>query len=443
MALLLSGVAMLLAFAGPLAGNAVSQESDAPHALAISIDGVISPLEDRHIGRALQLADDQGAVLLIIRLDTPGGLLDSTRAIVERLLSSSTPTVVYVSPRGARAGSAGTFVTAAANFAVMAPGTNIGAATPVSSTGEDLQETLASKVENDAAALIRSIAQERGRNADLLEDTVRSAASYTATEAADGEVVDFIANDLNDLLVKLNGMVAQTPEGPITVATDGLDIKDIERSLLENLLGFLSNPNVSFLLFVFGGIGIIVELMSPGLLVPAIVGIISLILAFVGFGNLPVNWAGVALIALAIVLAAAEVAVTGFGVLGIASIVSLVVGGLLLFAQFGESSPVLPYVGVNRWVIVGVASPAGVGVLYLARQAVLSRRVASSVAFQDAASMVGQSGLVVSAIAPRGTVRIAGDVWTAVSGDGSAMWPGEQVTVARIDGLVITVIRQA
>ena len=283
--------------------------------------------------------------ILIIRLDTPGGLLTSTRDIVELLLDSPVPTAVYVSPSGAQAGSAGTFITAAANFAVMAPGSNIGAATPVSGTGRDLDETLASKVENDAAALIRSIAQERGRNAELLEATVREAASYSAREAVDGKVVDFLAEDIAGLLARIDGMTADTGEGQVILETVGIATRDLDKSFLENLLEFLSNPNVSFLLFTLGGLGIIIELFNPGLLVPVIVGVICLILAFVGVGNLPVNWAGVALILLAIVLGAAEVAVAGFGVLGVASVVSLIIGGLLLFAQFGESSPTLPYIG--------------------------------------------------------------------------------------------------
>ena len=177
----------------------------APHALVLEVDGIISPVKARFISRALTQAEEDQAVLVIIHLDTPGGLLTSTREIVEELLEAPVPVAVYVSPRGAQAGSAGTFITAAGHFAVMAPGTNIGAATPVSGTGQELDETLASKVENDAAALIRSIAQERGRNEDKLEETVRQAASFSANEAVELNVVDFIADDLDHLLAQLNG----------------------------------------------------------------------------------------------------------------------------------------------------------------------------------------------------------------------------------------------
>ena len=437
--LLGSVLAVFLGLAGPLAGAAFAQPSTNPHALVISIDGVINPVKVRYIGRALAEAQESGAVLLIIRLDTPGGLLGSTRDIVELLLDAPVPTAVYVSPSGAQAGSAGTFITAAANFAVMAPGSNIGAATPVSSTGQDLDETLASKVENDAAALIRSIAQERGRNAKLLEDTVREAASYSAQEALDGDVVDFIGEDIEDLLMQIDGMTADTAEGPVVLETEGIPTMDLDKSFLENVLEFLADPNVSFLLFTLGGLGIIIELFNPGLLVPVIVGCICLILAFVGVGNLPVNWAGVALILLAIALGAGEVVVAGFGILGVASAVSLVIGGLLLFAQFGESSPTLPYIGVNRWLLVAVSVATGGAVIYLARQVVKSRRDRP----EDAtAAIIGRTGSVTITMQPRGAVRVANDTWTAISADGAHIEAGEQIRVVSVDGLVLIVARR-
>ena len=433
-----SALALLLGLAGSLAGQARAQEMASPHVLVITVDGVINPVKDRFIERAIEEAAAGSAELLIIRLDTPGGMLNSTRNIVERLLASPAPTAVYVSPAGAQAGSAGTFITAAANFAVMSPGSNIGAATPVSATGQDLEETLASKVANDAAALIRSIAQERGRNAELLEATVREAASYTAQEAVAGNVADFIAEDIDSLLAQLNRRTAQTPEGPVTLETGGLTTRELDQNLLETLLEFLADPNVSFLLLTIGGLGIVIELFNPGLLVPAIVGVICLILAFVALGNLPVNWAGAALILLAVALAAAEVVVVGFGVLGIASVVSLVIGGLLLFAQFGDASPTMPPLSVNRWLIVGSALVTASSVLYLAREAVKSRRERRADARK---SVVGEAGVVTQALSPRGVVRIANETWTAVSADGSPIEAGEEVWVFQVEGLVLTVGR--
>ena len=438
-ALVCSVLAVLLGLAGPLAGRALAQAPAGPHVLSINIDGVINPVKDRYLERAIEEAMLEGAELLVIKLDTPGGQLNSTRDIVERLLDAPVPVAVYVYPKGARAGSAGTFITAAANFAVMAPGSNIGAATPVSATGEDLDETLASKVENDAAALIRSIAQERGRNEDLLAATVHEAASYTAREALEGNVVDYIAEDLDDLLALLDGKTVQTSRGPITLATSGLLERELEKNLLESILEFLADPNVSFLLLSIGGLGIVIELFNPGLLVPVIVGGLCLLLAFVGLGNLPVNWAGVALILLAIVLGAAEVAVAGFGILGIASIVSLIIGGVLLFARFGDSLPGAPDVSVSPWLIAVVAIVASTGVVYLAREAVKSRRERGADLTEF---IVGQTGSVTMTMDPRGSVRVANDTWSAVSADGGLIEAGERVQVVSIEGLVLTVVRK-
>ena len=437
--LTLSALAILAGIFGPVAGRAMAQGGEGPHALVITIDGVINPVKDRYIRRAIGEALNTGATVLVIKLDTPGGMLGATRDIVERLLAAPLPVVVYVSPQGAQAGSAGTFLTAAANFAVMAPGSNIGAATPVSSTGADLDETLATKVENDAAALIRSIAQERGRNQELLEATVREAASYSAREAVAGNVVDFIAEDMEDLLAQLDGRVAETPTGTVTLDTVELETRELEKNFLESLLEFLSDPNVSFLLLSIGGLGIVIELFNPGLLAPVIVGGICLVLAFVGLGNLPVNWAGVVLILLAIILAGAEVVVAGFGVLGVTSIVALVAGGLLLFARFGDVSPTFPDVSVSPWLIAVVAGAAAVGVIYFAREAVKSRRERPADVTE---SIIGKTGSVAMEMAPQGTVRVANDIWTAVSADGTPIYPGEGVRVVSVNGLVLSVVRQ-
>ncbi len=432
----LLGTAMV--FSG-LAGPLLAQTDREPHVLIMTVDGVINPVKERFISRAIDQAHEDGATLLVIQLDTPGGLLSSTREIVEELLESPVPVAVYVSPRGARAGSAGTFITAAANFAVMAPGSNIGAATPISGTGEDLPDTLASKVENDAAALIRSIAQERGRNQDLLEATVREAASFSATEAVASNVVDFIAEDLDDLLGKLDGRIAETSIGPQTMETRGLDRRDIEKNVLEHFLEFISDPNVSFILLTVGGLGIVIELFNPGLIVPAVVGVISLLLAFLAVGNLPVNWAGVVFILLAFALAGFEVAVSGFGVLGIGAVVSLIVGGLLLFTQFGDASPTLPSVSVSRWLVGATGGVAALTLAYFVRITVQSRRAG----LPEAASLiVGQIATVTDTLDPTGVVRVANETWTAVSQDGTVIAIGEPVQVTGVEGLILTVSRQ-
>ena len=435
--ILLSGLALVMLLTG-LAGPLLAQ-STGPHVLVMTVDGIINPVKERFISRAIDQAQEDGATLLVIELDTPGGLLSSTREIVELLLESPVPVAVYVSPKGARAGSAGTFITAAANFAVMAPGSNIGAATPISGTGEDLDDTLASKVENDAAALIRAIAQERGRNQDLLEATVREAASYSAVEAEESNVIDFIAENFDALLERLHGQVAETAEGSVTLDTLDLERRDINKSVLEHFLEFISDPNVSFILLTVGGLGIVVELFNPGLIVPAVVGVICLLLAFLALGNLPVNWAGVAFVLLAAALIGFEVAVSGFGVLGIGAIVSLVVGGLLLFNQFGDSSPTLPSVSVNRWLLAGVGGTIAVSLAYILKNVVESR---SQTAPEMVHNIVGETGEVTSKIDPRGIVSVNNETWTAVSEDGTVIEIGEPVIVLAVQGLILTVSRQ-
>lgn len=439
--LLCSAVMVLLGLFGPLLA-AGTTHAQAPQAILLNVDGIINSVKERYIFRGLEQAEQEQAPLVIIQLDTPGGLLSSTRNIVEILLEAELPVVVYVSPQGARAGSAGTFITAAANFAVMAPGTNIGAATPVSSTGEDLNETLASKATNDAAALMRSIAQERGRNQDKLEETVRQAASFTANEAVELNIVDFIAEDLDDLLAQLDGLVAETNAGPVTLDTKGLRLRQVDQNPLEQFLEFISNPNISFLLLTIGTLGIVVEIFNPGLIAPGVVGAIALLLAFLAMGNLPVNWAGVAFIVLAVSLAVLETQVSGFGVLGVGAIISFIVGGLLLFNKFGDVSPTLPplsVISVSPWLLGGVAAFFALILLYLVRVIYQSRKGGRNT---GESLLVGEVGKVTRELAPQGMVLVNDETWTAVSEDDTVVAVGEPVTVTQVRGLVLTVSRQ-
>ena len=427
-------VAMLLL---GLTGAVLAQGSK-PAALTIQVDGVINPVKERYIGRALQQAAARDAPLVIIQLDTPGGLGSSTREIVAQLLAAERPVAVYVTPPGAQAGSAGTFITAAAHFAVMAPGTNIGAASPVGAGGQDLDETLADKVTNDLAALMRSIAAERGRNPDKLEATVRQATSYTAAEAVDLNIADFIAADLDDLLSQLHGREAIAGGRTWTLDTAGLTTQNLDKNLLEYFLEFLSNPDIAFLLLTIGGLGIVIELFNPGMIVPGVVGGILLILAFVALGNLPANWAGVALIILAIALAVVETQVAGFGILGAGSIISLILGGFLLFAQFGAPSPTLPAMGVNPWLVGGAATVLGLALGYLVWDIRKSRREERRHA--DDIVAVGQVGTAITELAPRGVVRLEDGNWTAVTDDDTVIAAGARVVVIEADDLTLTVI---
>lgn len=423
---------------GPVLARA--QQPNSPHALVMTVDGIINSVKEGFISRAIDQAEEDGAELLIIQLDTPGGLLSSTREIVKLLLESPVPVVVFVSPKGARAGSAGTFITAAANLAVMAPGTNIGAATPISATGQGLEDTLASKIENDTAALIRSIAQTRGRNQDKLEETVRSAASYSAQEALADNVVDLIADDLEDLLAKVDGLTAETSVGTIQLQTEGLELRDFNKSILEHFLEFISDPNVSFILLTVGGLGIVVEMFNPGLIAPGVVGVICLLLAFLALGNLPVNWAGVVFVILATVLTVLEIVVAGFGILGVGAIVSLIVGGLILFTQFGDVSPTMPTIEVSRWLISGTGGVVSLALLYVVGLAYQSRRQGPP---EKAASLAGMQGKVTGELAPKGIVLVGNETWTAISEDDSVISIGEPVEISSVDGLTLTVFRQS
>ncbi|MCI0811689.1 MAG: nodulation protein NfeD [Chloroflexi bacterium] len=430
-------VMLVTGMLGPVIARA--QEPNAPHVLVMTVDGIINPVKVGFISRAIDQAQEDGAALLIIQLDTPGGLLSSTREIVKLLLESPVPVAVFVSPSGSRAGSAGTFITAAANFAVMAPGTNIGAATPISATGEDLEDTLASKVENDAAALIRSIAQTRGRNEEKLEETVRSASSFTAQEAVADNVVDLIAEDVDDLLAKLNGLTAETGLGTVVLETDGLEIRSFEKNILEHFLEFISDPNVTFILLTVGGLGIVVELFNPGLIAPGVVGVICLLLTFLALGNLPVNWAGVVFVLLAMVLTVLEVVVAGFGILGVGAVVSLIVGGLILFTQFGDVSPTMPSVSVSWWLVTGTGGVFGLALVYVVGMAYQSRKQGPP---EKASILTGMQGRVTGELAPKGIVLVGNETWTAVSEDDSVISIGEPVEVRSVDGLTLTVFRQ-
>ena len=440
----LSAVLLVLGILGPLLSlGAVGAQSAEGEALVIKVDGIINHVEERFVARMVERAEEEGAALLIIQLDTPGGLLSSTRGIVETLLEDRLPTAVFVSPKGAHAASAGTFITVAANFAVMAPGTNIGAATPVSATGEDLDETLAKKANEDVAALIRSIAQDRGRNQEELVKTVLESKSYTATEALDKNIVDFIAEDLDDLLAQLDGQEVETSAGLVTLDTKNLRLNHADKNLFERFVEVIADPNISFILLTIGSLGIVVELFNPGLIIPGVVGAISLLLAFLALGNLPFNWAGVAFIVLAVVLVVLETQVSGFGALGAGALVSFVVGGLIFFGQFGPFSPDIPNfspdLSVSLWVLGSLAAFLAVSLGWLIWEIRESRKRRG----EDVSPLVGRNGRVTMELAPRGVVRVEGETWTAVSQDGTVVPVGDWVTVARVEGLTLTVSQRS
>ena len=355
------------------------------------------------------------------------------------MLSAEIPVAVYVSPPEARAASAGTFITAAANFAVMAPGTNIGAASPIAAGGADLPETLAKKINEDTRAFIRSIAVARGRNSQALEETVTIASSYSAAEAIELNVVDIIAADLADLLVQLDGRTAQTASVSVVLRTKNADVREIKRTLLEMFLGVLADPNLAFVLLTIGGLGILAEFLTPGFIGPGVVGAIALALAFLGMGQLSVNWIGAGLILFAIVLFFLEAHEAGIGIFGIGGVISFLLGAFLLFGGYFSTPDISePGSGVSLWLIGGFGG--GMGVV-LATFLYLLRPTGSSTGDYSRSGQgpASQVAVVVSDLDPMGKVRIGEDEWDTTTDLQGAIPEGEEVRVLEAYGGVLKV----
>lgn len=408
--------------------------------LLIEIEGDIEPLTADRIARGIDEARDTGSSLVVIRLDTPGGLLDSTREIVEDILASEVPVAVFVGPAGARAASAGTFVAAAANFAVMAPGTNIGAATPVKADGGDIPKTLSRKISADTSAFIRSVAQARGRNAEALEKTVLQAAAYSAEEALDLGVIDLLAPDMTSMLDQIDGRTTTTSTGRVTVSSTGASVRELDRTFMEHALGILASPNVVFALFLIGGIALLVEFVMPGLFGPGILGVILLGLAFVGFFNLPGSWLGVALIALAIGLFYAETTAPGFSLFGAGGIICVILGAVFLFGNFFSPSDLPePSFMVNPIMItVMTALMAATWGLFI-RFARTEGGTSSGFQTEEALLLEGQWGVAVSDVRPTGKVKVGDEEWPASTDPGVLIEEGDDVRVVGVYGEVLKV----
>ncbi len=420
--------------------SAEAQAADGgPQVTVIEFERTVEPVSERYLRRELNNAVESGSSLAIVTLNTPGGLLDSTRDIVNILLDSPIPVAVYVYPNGAHAASAGTFIGAAANFLVMAPVSNLGAASPVSGDGSDLNETLEAKVREDAAALIRSIAATRGRNADLLERTVLEAKSYAAEEAVELGIADFVASDINDLILKLDGRTTTVQGRSVTLNLYGYSLESTSFGFLDSVLGFFANPNISFLLISVGSLALAVEIFNIGTWIPGTIGVILLAVGFAGVGQLPFSWVGIALIVLAVALFIAEAVVPGFGFWGIAGAVSLVLGGLFLF-DFSNSLDGVSLRGVSWWLLAIVGGVALLLVLWLSWQirGYLRQKPYRS-AYQNK-KLVGTVAVVSSdELDPNGEVFTAGEFWTAKLVGASAAAKGDEVIVEEVDKLQLIV----
>ena len=396
----------------------------------IHIDGVINPVTMRLVELALDRAQAQRSQALIIELDTPGGLERSMRTIAQRMLNADTPVIVYVGPTGARAASAGVFLTMAAHVAAMAPATNIGAAHPVSIGGGGDKESM-KKVANDAAAFIRTIALERGRNADWAEKAVRQSVSIGEREAVRLKVVDLVADSVPDLLAKIDGRTVKTARGAVTFATRDAVVKPIEIGFRDRVLNVITDPNVAYVLMMLGMLGLFFELSNPGVILPGVIGGISLILAFFAFQSLPINYAGLLLILFGIALFVAEIKVVSHGILAMGGIVSMALGSLMLFDA--------PDVGfrVSWWVIaptVGATSGLFLFVLAAGMRALRRRPLLG------ASGLIGQTAVARGPLDHEGQVAVHGELWRAVA-EGDPVADGAPVRVVGVDGLTLRVVK--
>ena len=398
---------------------------------SIEMDSAITPVTVRLLITALDRAQADGAQALIVQLNTPGGLERSMRSMVQTILGSPIPVIVYVAPHGARAASAGVFITMAAHVAAMAPATNIGAAHPVA-VGGSMDKEMSKKVENDAAAFARTIATERGRNAEWAEKAVRSSVSATEREAVKLKVVDLVAENVPDLLAKIDGRTVKTSKGSVTLATRDAPVKVIEVRFRDRFLALISDPNIAYLLMMAGMLGIFFELSNPGSILPGIIGGICLILAFFAFQSLPVNWAGLLLLLFGIVLLIVEIKVVSHGVLTIGGVIAMLLGSLMLY-----DSPDVTGIRLSWFVMVPTVGTTA-GLVFFAVSMGIRALYRPSVIGSSA--MVGRLGVTRTALQPDGQVLIDGELWRAVSPD-AGVGAGEPVQVTAIDGLTLTVTR--
>jgi membrane-bound serine protease (ClpP class) len=417
-------LACIFVFAAPAAGSG-------PTVLVATIEGVINPVTAEYLDKAISAADEADAQALVIRLDTPGGLDTSMRKMVKSIIGSRVPVVTYVSPSGARAASAGVFILMASHVAAMAPGTNVGAAHPVSMGGGEMSKTMSMKVENDAAAYIRSLAEKRGRNAAWAEKSVRKSVSISEEQAIKTNVADLVADDMAGLLKALDGRKVDTAYGEKTLHTLGAVTVDFDMGARLRFLKAISDPNVAYILMLIGLVGIYFELSNPGLIFPGVVGGVSLVLAFYAFQTLPINYAGLLLIILAAVFFILEAHIVSYGLLTLAGLISLVLGSVMLI-----DTP-LPFMQVSLKLVLPSAVAVAVFAGILARIALRSHR---SRVTTGPEGLVGEEGEARTDLDPSGEVFIQGAYWSAESN--VPVKKGDKVVVVSVSGLRLKVARK-
>jgi membrane-bound serine protease (ClpP class) len=406
----------------------------AQQVVSIRIDGSINPASAGFIQRSIRKAAQENAQCLLIHLNTPGGLLKSTRVIVGDIMDSPLPVVVYVSPSGAHAGSAGVFITLAAHVAAMTPGTNMGAAHPVGMQGGSGDTIMNEKSTNDAAAFIRTIAEKRNRNIEWAEEAVRKSVSITATEALSKNIIDFVAANEQELLKLLDGRTLETASRVVRLHTSRATVKTYEMGFIENLLNILSDPNIAYILLLLGFYGLMFELYSPGAIFPGVIGVISLILAFYSLHTLPVNYAGLALIIFAIILFILEIKIVSHGMLAIGGVLSLLLGSMMLIREDTGG------IGRISWSVI-ISSTIVTAAFFLAVIGLgLKAQRAKPVIGQEA--LLGETGVSLATLDPNGVVLLHGEIWKAVSSSGS-IEQGARVRVIDRQGFTLYVEKDA
>jgi membrane-bound serine protease (ClpP class) len=407
---------------------AVRVASAAPKAIAVDVDGMVHPVTTEIVSSALDRARQEGAVVVIVRLNTPGGLMDAMRETIEKMVAAPVPVVTYVAPSGGRAASAGFFLLEAGDVTAMAPGTNTGAAHPVAMGGE-MDPVMKQKVENDAAAYLRSICTKRGRNSALAETAVRESKSFTEREALDQHLVDLIASSDAELLAALDGRTITRFDGSkVIVHTSGASIEVYQRTLRQRIIAAIADPNIALVLLVLGALGIYVEFSSPGLIAPGVIGAILALLGLSALSVLPINWLGAGLLILALALFVLEAKFTSHGILGIGGAVAMVLGAVILV-----NGPI-PEMRIRWSTAIGLALPFSAITLLLLSLVVSARRHKVETGVEG---MIGVTGSAITELSPEGKVMVRGEYWDAV-----ALRPvtaGARVRITAVDKLKLTV----
>jgi membrane-bound serine protease (ClpP class) len=410
-----------------------NSQSIAPNVVTLTVQGPLTPALVGYIDRGLSTAERQNAEILIIQLDTPGGSIDLMNTIVQNIRSSEIPVAVYVSPRGAIAGSAGTLITLAGHIAAMAPETAIGAASPVGSQGEELGETIETKQKEILKASVRSLAVNRGEEAiALAEDTIENAIAVSAEEALEVGLIDIIATDIDDLLTQINGRTIDIANTTLTFDLENSLLLPVEMSFIENLLQLLTNPNILFILLTIGIQAIFIELSNPGGWVAGFIGAVCLILAVYGLGVLPVNWFGILFLVTAFILFILEIKAPVHGALTAAGTISFIVGALVLFNSI--ETPGFPQVSVPLVIATGII--LSIGIFVVLRFALKALRAPVRTGME---SLVGLTGYVISDLDPQGTIQLAGEEWSAISSDDQILVNGTPIKVIDKRGIALIV----